>query len=82
MLRLALVEARKLGLSRVMLTCDDTNLASIKVIENCGGKLEKNHRDLAPKALEAPLLDRDFEGLARLRPCRRTTHFQQFAGSR
>ena len=39
MLRLALPTARALGLSEVLLTCDDTNEASIRVIEKNGGAL-------------------------------------------
>jgi len=41
MLSHALKEAAKLGLTRVLITCDDTNEGSIRVIEACGGKLEK-----------------------------------------
>lgn len=41
MLAQALPVARELGLSEVLLTCDDKNLGSIKVIERNGGKLEK-----------------------------------------
>jgi predicted acetyltransferase len=41
MLHLALPIAKKLGLSEVLLTCDDTNIASIKVIEKNGGVLEE-----------------------------------------
>jgi predicted acetyltransferase len=41
MLEYALGLARhELGLSRVLLTCDDDNAASIRVIEKCGGVLE------------------------------------------
>jgi predicted acetyltransferase len=39
-LRQALVIARALGIDRVMLTCDDDNIASITIIERCGGKLD------------------------------------------
>src|SRR5262245_26637251 len=39
LLRLALVEARALGIERVRITCDDDNLGSIKVIERNGGVL-------------------------------------------
>jgi len=38
-LRLALGRARELGLSRVMLTCDDLNTASYRTIEGSGGVL-------------------------------------------
>jgi predicted acetyltransferase len=37
LLRLALVEARALGLERVLVTCDDDNIGSIQVIERNGG---------------------------------------------
>lgn len=39
-LRLALDRARELKLDRVLVTCDDDNLASIKTIEGAGGLLE------------------------------------------
>ena len=38
-LRLTLGEARRLGLRRVLLTCDTDNLGSVKVIEKNGGVL-------------------------------------------
>jgi predicted acetyltransferase len=41
MLRQALPVARALGLPSVLLTCDDTNIASIRVIENNGGSLRE-----------------------------------------
>ncbi|MEK7469931.1 MAG: GNAT family N-acetyltransferase [Planctomycetota bacterium] len=40
MLRLSLPVARSLGIGRVLLTCDDDNPGSIRVIESCGGVLE------------------------------------------
>ena len=39
-LRLALEEARKLGLSKVLVTCDVDNVASRRIIEHNGGILE------------------------------------------
>lgn len=39
LLRLALVEARGLGLSRVIVTCAVSNAPSRRVIERCGGRL-------------------------------------------
>jgi predicted acetyltransferase len=39
-LKLALPEAKKLGLHKVLLTCDETNVASKKIIEANGGVLE------------------------------------------
>ena len=41
MLRQALPVARALGLTAVLLTCDDTNAASIRVIESNGGALQE-----------------------------------------
>ncbi|MEZ4382539.1 MAG: GNAT family N-acetyltransferase [Nannocystaceae bacterium] len=41
MLRQALPVARGLGLREVLLTCDETNAASIRVIERCGGELRE-----------------------------------------
>lgn len=39
-LRQALIVARSIGIDRVLVTCDDDNAASIKVIEANGGKLD------------------------------------------
>lgn len=41
MLRLALLEAQKIGLKKALITCDDDNIASAKVIENNGGVFER-----------------------------------------
>lgn len=40
MLRQTLPMARELGLRKVLVTCDDDNVGSYKVIEKCGGVLE------------------------------------------
>jgi hypothetical protein len=37
---LALIKAEKLGIKKVLVTCDATNTASRKIIERCGGILE------------------------------------------
>jgi predicted acetyltransferase len=37
LLELGLVEAARLGLRRVLLVCDDDNLASLRIIERAGG---------------------------------------------
>jgi len=52
-LELGLIEAKKLGLNKVFLTCDDTNIGSYKIIEknagilqdkiNINGKLERRY---------------------------------------
>jgi len=47
MLRQALPVARALGLTEVLITCDDTNAASIRVIERNGGVLRET-KVLAP----------------------------------
>ena len=44
MLKQSLAFARKLGLDKVMLTCDSSNLASIKVIERSGGIFEEQYQ--------------------------------------
>ena len=36
MLRLALAEAKRIGLSRVLITCDDSNIGSARVMEKNG----------------------------------------------
>ena len=36
MLKLALIEAKKIGLSKVLVTCDDSNAASARVMEKNG----------------------------------------------
>lgn len=40
LLKLTLVEARKQGLKRVMLTCQKKNVGSVRTIEKNGGRLE------------------------------------------
>ncbi len=40
MLRQGLVIASSLGVEQVLVTCDDDNVASSRVIERCGGKLD------------------------------------------
>lgn len=40
MLRQTLPYAREMGLTKVLVTCDDDNVGSYKVIEKCGGTLE------------------------------------------
>jgi predicted acetyltransferase len=39
-LRQSLIIARAVGLDRVLVTCDDTNIGSATVIEKCGGDLD------------------------------------------
>lgn len=39
-LQKALEETRRMGLEKVLVTCDDTNVGSIRTIEKCGGVLE------------------------------------------
>ncbi|HVX84266.1 MAG TPA: GNAT family N-acetyltransferase [Phycisphaerae bacterium] len=51
MLRLALDPCRALGLEKIMLTCDDDNTASWKVIEKNGGVLAETFRDKASHTL-------------------------------
>lgn len=39
-LKLALQEAKKMGLTKILVTCDETNFASAKIIKENGGVLE------------------------------------------
>ena len=51
-LNLALIEAKKMGLQKVLVTCDETNTGSRKIIEANGGVLEnivENGLDMPPK---------------------------------
>jgi predicted acetyltransferase len=43
-LRQSLVVARAVGVERVLVTCDDDNLASAAVIERCGGRFDSLSR--------------------------------------
>ena len=45
MIRLALIECRKLGIKKVLMTCDKDNLGSAKSIINNGGILENEFRN-------------------------------------
>lgn len=45
MLRLALVEAKKSGLTKILVTCADDNSGSVKVIENNHGIMEDKRLD-------------------------------------
>jgi predicted acetyltransferase len=42
MLRLGLQKARQFGLTRVLVTCDENNISSQKVIEYNGGRFENS----------------------------------------
>lgn len=51
MLKLAVEEAKKMGLSSILITCDDDNIGSAKVLENNGFVLQDkitNHFDCKP----------------------------------
>ncbi len=42
-LELSLIEAKKLGINKVLVTCDKDNIGSVKTIVKNGGKLWKEH---------------------------------------
>jgi predicted acetyltransferase len=50
-LRLGLEKAREMGLLRVLVTCDEDNIGSRKIIEHNGGKLE-NSVEIAGRAVK------------------------------
>jgi predicted acetyltransferase len=58
-LRQSLVIARAEGVERVLVTCDDDNLASIAVIEACGGRLDPD-QPTAETAVEPAALMRRY----------------------
>ncbi|MBZ9623659.1 GNAT family N-acetyltransferase [Clostridium sp. FP2] len=45
MLKIALEECRKLGMKKVLLTCDADNIASVRTIKSCGGIFENEVSD-------------------------------------
>lgn len=52
LLELSLPKAKKLGITKVLITCDETNSASKRIIESNGGILEnriKFHKGKSPK---------------------------------
>lgn len=46
MLKQALVNAKKMGLNKVLITCNDDNIGSAKVIEKNGGVLENKIKNI------------------------------------
>ena len=52
MIRLALLECRKLGIDRVLMTCDKDNIGSAKSIVKNGGVLENEFVDSAGKVVQ------------------------------
>ena len=57
-LSLALDEARRIGLDRVLITCDRENIGSRRIIERNGGILEDENHDPRSRWPQTPLLDR------------------------
>ena len=51
-LQLVLKEAKKLGLSKVLVTCRDNNIASKKTIEKCGGIKDDSVPSTIPEIME------------------------------
>ncbi|MGI9005868.1 MAG: GNAT family N-acetyltransferase [Streptosporangiaceae bacterium] len=49
-LRQSLIIARSLGIGRVLITCDDDNAGSVKVIESCGGRFDSLRAARPPDA--------------------------------
>lgn len=51
-LKLGLAKAKELNITKVLLTCDDGNIGSQKVIESCGGLLENKVQETKNKPLK------------------------------
>lgn len=45
-LKLRLVEATKIGIDNILITCNEQNIGSVKIIEKNDGKLRSSFRDL------------------------------------
>ena len=52
MIRLALLEAKKLGIDKVLMTCDKNNIGSRKTITNNGGVLENEVKQPSGEILQ------------------------------
>src|SRR3989338_7171193 len=50
-LKLSLIEAKKIGLKKVLLTCDEGNIGSQKIIESYGGVLKNIIKQTSDKPL-------------------------------
>ena len=60
MIKLALEKCKKLKIEKVLITCNDDNIASERSIISCGGKLE----DIRTKDIPAATKVRDIAGLS------------------
>ena len=59
MLRQCIPITRSLGLDRILVTCDENNLGSRRIIENNGGGLRRQHRWPRTGPAQEALLDRN-----------------------
>lgn len=57
MLGQVLAIARELGIDRVLITCDEDNVASARTIMRCGGVLENEHTDDEGKTVKRYWID-------------------------
>lgn len=61
MLSLAPVKAKQMGIKKVLITCDKDNIASAKVIESNGGKLENIIENIIVGGQHKKILDRNIK---------------------
>lgn len=62
MVKLALAEARELGIERVLVTCDPGNIASVRVIENNDGVLDsESYSDQAGRVTRRYWINTDLQ---------------------
>ena len=61
MIRLALIECRKLGLDKVLMVCDKSNIASARTIIKNGGVLENEFMDKKGKIQQRYWIDLNYK---------------------
>ncbi len=75
MLRLALIECKKLGIDRVLLICDKANIGSAKAITRNGGVLENEIVNESGTAMQRYWIDLNEKGETKIRKTHQTNEF-------
>lgn len=75
MLRLALIECKKLGIDRVLLICDKANIGSAKAIIRNGGVLENEIVNESGTAMQRYWIDLNEKGETKIRKTHQTNEF-------
>ena len=75
MLRLSLIECKKLGIDRVLLICDKANIGSAKTIIRNGGVLENEIVNESGTAMQRYWIDLNEKGETKIRKTHQTNEF-------